>query len=63
MNTPKSMVEVLVSHGLTQKQIEERTGISQATISRILNGEHLDPRYSTSQKLRLLVEDVGLAAQ
>lgn len=59
MNTPKSMVEVLVSHGLTQKQIEERTGISQATISRILNGEHLDPRYSTSQKLRLLVEEVA----
>ena len=59
MHTPKDSVEVLVGFGLTQKQIEEKTGISQATISRILNGEHLDPRYSTTQKLKALVEEVS----
>lgn len=61
MLPPKSLVETLLSMGLTQKQIEEETGVSQATISRILNGNHKDPRYSTISKLSRLREQKATA--
>jgi predicted transcriptional regulator len=59
MTTPKQSVEYLIGQGLTQNEIKAATGISQPTISRILSGDHLDPRYSTGVKLKLLVEEVA----
>lgn len=61
MLQPKSIVETLLDMGFTQKQIEEETGVSQATVSRILNGNHKDPRYSTIAKLSRLREQGATA--
>lgn len=42
-------VQRLIDSGYTQVEIEEKTGVPQATVSRILSGA--DPRYSTVEKL------------
>ena len=62
---PSEILRRLFAAGETQKSIEEATGVSQATISRIHTGEHKDPRSSTVRKLseyasqRLQGEDEG----
>lgn len=60
MFTPETIIKNLTANGMTQKDIEEKTGISQATISRIASGKHEDPRFSTTQKLRNLAAEMGL---
>ncbi|MCO7511388.1 transcriptional regulator [Serratia sp. JSRIV002] len=50
--TPKEIVQSLVELGLTQLDIRRETGISQASISRILTGKLADPRVSVAQALR-----------
>lgn len=52
MSTAKEHLERCIAAGATQKEIEAKTGVSQATISRILSGEHADPRSSTSTKIK-----------
>lgn len=47
----KDIIQSLLSAGDTQAEIEKGSGVSQATISRILNGEHQDPKSSTVNKL------------
>ena len=54
MRTPQEIVQSMIDAGYTQTEIEAKTGVKQATISRILNGKHLDPRSSTVDKLRRL---------
>jgi transcriptional regulator with XRE-family HTH domain len=41
------MVEALYAGGMTDGEIAEQTGISQATINRIRNGMHAEPKHST----------------
>jgi predicted transcriptional regulator len=50
--TPKDIVQSLIDSGLTQLDIRRETGISQASISRILTGKLADPRVSVAQALR-----------
>lgn len=50
-HNPREIIKALLAAGDTQADIEKGTGISQATISRILNGEHQDPKSSTVNKL------------
>lgn len=50
-HTPKRLIQALIDAGDNQSDIERETGISQATISRILSGDHGDPRSSTVTKL------------
>lgn len=50
MQPIQSHVQRLIESGFTQVEIEEKTGVTQATVSRILNGA-ADPRYSTVEKL------------
>jgi len=57
MLAPQSVVESLIALGFTQQDIEGSTGISQATISRILNGFHKDPRFSTTSKLNQMLSE------
>lgn len=48
----KHMVDALLDRGLTQKQIEERTGISQGTISKIVRAPpEKDVMHATYQRL------------
>lgn len=51
MQTPRQRLQAAVDSGMTQSEIAAETGVPQATISRILSGEHTDPRYSTAQKV------------
>lgn len=52
MNTPKSLLEQIITAGYSQTYISDKTGISQPTISRILSGAHADPYSSTMTKLQ-----------
>lgn len=52
MQTARELVQALIDAGYTQTEIEAKTGVKQATISRILSGKHADPRSSTVAKLR-----------
>lgn len=54
MQPIQSHVQRLIDSGFTQVEIEEKTGVPQATVSRILTGKHADPRSSTVEKLRQL---------
>lgn len=57
MLAPQIVVESLIALGFTQQDIEDSTGISQATVSRILNGFHKDPRFSTTEKLNRMFKE------
>ena len=56
--TSKEIVKSLIASGMTQIDIRRETGISQASISRILTGKLADPRVSVTQALRDLHEKV-----
>ena len=48
---PKEIITRLLEAGDTQKDIEVGSGVSQATISRILSGAHSSPRWDTVSRL------------
>lgn len=52
---PDELVLELRKSGWSQEQIADATGVTQSTISRILSGQHKDPRYSVVERLRELV--------
>lgn len=54
----KEIVQALIASGMTQIDIRRETGISQASISRILTGKLADPRVSVAQALRDLHDKV-----
>ncbi|SFN75785.1 Helix-turn-helix [Izhakiella capsodis] len=56
--TPKETVQALIASGLTQVEIQARTGISQASISRIVSGKNADPRLSVVRTLEDLFSEV-----
>lgn len=56
--TPKEIVQELLEKGETQLSIEAGSGVSQATISRILNGKADDCRTSTVEKLSAYASQV-----
>lgn len=58
LNTPQQLVRELIDAGYSQAVIAERAGVKQPTISRILSGEHDDPKSSVLIKLTEFVEEV-----
>lgn len=56
--SPKEIVQSLIASGMTQIDIRRETGVSQASISRILTGKLADPRVSVAQALRDLHDKV-----
>ncbi|ENB1047750.1 transcriptional regulator [Salmonella enterica] len=56
--TPQEIIVALNSLGFTQTDIKERTGISQASLSRIYSGRNGDPRLSVVRALEKLYQDV-----
>lgn len=56
--TPKMIIEQLAAYGLTQKQIQDRCGISQASVSRLLAGTQKDSKLSTLRALEKLLADI-----
>ncbi|MBK5145862.1 transcriptional regulator [Budviciaceae bacterium BWR-B9] len=56
--TPREIVQFLINAGLTQVDIQNKTGISQASISRILTGRSTDLRVSVVTALETLFLEV-----
>ncbi|HCM5144768.1 helix-turn-helix transcriptional regulator [Klebsiella aerogenes] len=56
--TPQEIIVALNQLGLTQTVIKERTGISQASLSRIYSGRNGDPRLSVVRALESLYQEV-----
>ena len=48
----------IISTGLTQKEISEKTGVSQPTVSRIARGIHIDIKASTDNSISALYTDI-----
>lgn len=55
------MVQALIAKGLTQSQIEERTGIPQPTLSKVLNGK-VDDVLSRNYRRLLAVHEAECGA-
>ena len=55
---PKDLVLAIKASGLTQKQIEEATGIPQPTVSKIERGEVADVMSRSYRALLALYERV-----
>ena len=53
--TLKEKIDFLLAYGFSQARIEEATGITQSSISKILNGQQDDVFYSKGRKLDGLV--------
>lgn len=53
MRTPKEIVDQALAAGFSQSFLQQETGISQPTISRIKSGAHADPKSSTFAKLEV----------
>lgn len=51
---PDELVRTILRAGWSQEQVATSVNVTQATISRILSGQHKDPRYSVVEKLREL---------
>ncbi|EBJ6950728.1 transcriptional regulator [Salmonella enterica] len=56
--TPQEIIIALNELGLTQTDIKVRTGISQASLSRIYSGKNCDPRVSVVRTLEALYLEV-----
>ncbi|EAA3939217.1 transcriptional regulator [Salmonella enterica subsp. enterica] len=56
--TPQEIIIALNELGLTQTDIKDRTGISQASLSRIYSGRNGDPRLSVVRTLEALYQEV-----
>ncbi|EAB4204762.1 transcriptional regulator [Salmonella enterica] len=56
--TPQEIIIALNELGLTQTDIKDRTGISQASLSRIYSGRNGDPRLSVVRALETLYQEV-----
>lgn len=55
----KTLIAELIGAGLTQMEIERRTGIDQSTVSGIYTGRRgKRVSYEVMQKLKALVEEV-----
>lgn len=56
--TPQELVKNLVAAGYSQAVIAQRSGVKQPTISRILSGEHDDPKSSVLINLHKFAQEV-----
>jgi len=59
LRTAQESVQALVAAGFSQSAIAERANVKQPTISRILSGEHKDPKSSVLINLNAFVEEVN----
>jgi len=51
LQTPQELVRELIDAGFSQAAVAEVAGVKQPTISRILSGEHDDPKSSVLIRL------------
>jgi predicted transcriptional regulator len=58
MRTPQELVKFCLSAGYSQTAIAARAGVKQPTISRILSGEHDDPKSSVLIRLSEFADEI-----
>lgn len=58
LETPQELVKTLVEAGFSQAEIADRAGVKQPTISRILSGDHTDPKSSVLIRLKDFADQV-----
>jgi transcriptional regulator with XRE-family HTH domain len=58
LRTAQESAQILVTAGFSQAAIAERANVKQPTISRILSGEHKDPKGSVVISLNDFVEEI-----
>ncbi len=63
LRTPQELVKFLVAEGYSQAVIAERAGVKQPTISRILSGDHDDPKSSVLIRLNQFADEVHSQSQ
>lgn len=61
LRTPQELVKELIDAGYSQAAIAEHAGVKQPTISRILSGEHDDPKSSVLIKLTKFADQIRKA--
>lgn len=61
LETPQELVKYLINAGCSQAAIANRAGVKQPTISRILSGEHADPKSSVLINLTEFANEVRAA--
>lgn len=59
MRTPQELVKFCLAAGFSQSAIAERAGVKQPTISRILSGEHDDPKSSVLIRLSEFADEIS----
>lgn len=59
LETPQELVKALIEAGFSQAAIAERAGVKQPTISRILSGEHTDPKSSVLINLKGFADEIS----
>lgn len=52
--TSKELAEEIIASGMTQAEIAERVGTTQATVSKLTRGGIADISYATGKRLELL---------
>lgn len=60
---PRELVQAIKAKGLTQKQIEERTGIPQPTVSKIERGDVSDVMSRSYRALLALHDELCVPAE
>ncbi len=55
---PDELVRALIRAGWSQGEIADAIDVTQPTVSRILSGQHKNPRYSAVERLRQLVQNL-----
>lgn len=53
----KSQIEKMISNGMTQGDLEKRSGVTQATISRIASGRHRRFKKTTVKKINAVYKE------
>lgn len=62
LETPQQLVKKLIEAGISQATIAARAGVKQPTISRILSGDHADPKSSVLIKLKEFADETAQQA-
>jgi predicted transcriptional regulator len=63
LRTPQELVKFCIAAGYSQAVIAKRAGVKQPTISRILSGEHDDPKSSVLIRLSEFAEEISSTPQ
>lgn len=57
LETPQELVKKLINAGFSQQILADAAGVKQPTISRILSGEHADPKSSVFIRLKRFADE------